>query len=383
LCPRCFFCPFYSHTMAFTIPNFSRKQVSRAGHTLIAPDVSEADRLSAIAVLNHWRSCHAYPINTFQATLRFRLKGICSTALVAQRLKRTPSILKKLQINAGMQMARMQDVGGLRAVVENLSQVRKLEQLYTNGTLTHELTDKDDYIATPKESGYRSLHLIYKYKNPQNPIYDGLHVELQIRTQLQHAWATAVETIGTFLDQALKSSEGSEEWLSYFKLVGAAFSQLEKAPVAEAFASIEAEDIYKLVTYWTEQLEVKRKLSAFAVAANAIETRQSQGNYHLVVLNAATKTVEIRSFGQRRLEEANTAYADAESHSESDPNIQAVLVATNSIDALKRAYPNYFLDTGEFSNALNRIQKIAESHESGSVSVSVLLPGLTGGSRGQ
>lgn len=346
--------------MAFTVPNFTRKQVSRAGATLIDPVATAEQKFNAMEVLSHWRSCHAYPINTFQATLRSRLKKVCSSALVAQRLKRTPSIIKKLHLNSGMQMARMQDIGGLRAVVDSLTQVRKIEESYTNNGLTHELIGKDDYIARPKESGYRSLHLVYKYKNPQNPIYDGLCIELQIRTKLQHAWATAVETIGTFLDQALKSSEGSQEWLDYFKLVGAAFSLLEKSPVAEGYSKIPETEIYKAVSMRTVELEVKRKLGAFAVAANAIETRQSQGNYHLVILNAEAKTVDVRSFGKKRLEEASAAYGEAEYKSAADKNIQAVLVATNSIDALKRAYPNYFLDTRQFSLALQKIQKLSE-----------------------
>jgi putative GTP pyrophosphokinase len=259
-----------------------------------------------------------------------------------------------------MQMARMQDIGGLRAVVDNLSQVRKLAKLYRDGSLTHELIDEDDYINTPKESGYRSLHLIYKYKNQHNPLYDGLCLELQIRTKLQHAWATAVETIGTFLDQALKSSEGPKEWLDYFKVVGAAFASLENSPVPTGFKELTSADIFHKVIDLTEKLDVKRKLVAFALAANAIQLRQSQGNYHLVVLNAASRTVEVRSFGQKRLEEANLAYSEVENLSDSDSNIQAVLVATNSIDALKRAYPNYFLDTRQFMNALTRIQKMID-----------------------
>jgi hypothetical protein len=347
--------------MAFAVPNFSRKQVSRAGAVLIDGAAELEAQSEAMGVLAHWRSCHAYPVNTFQATLRSRLKKVCSTALVAQRLKRTPSILKKLQLNPGMQMARMQDIGGIRAVVESLAQVRKLEELYCrSGGLTHELIGVDDYIQRPKGSGYRSLHLIYRYKNPGNPAYDGLCIELQIRTKLQHAWATAVETIGTFLDQALKSSEGPQEWLDYFKLVGAAFALLEKSPVAEAYANIPAADIYQAVTARTAELEVRRKLSAFAVAANAIQTRQSQGNYHLITLDSQQKTVNIQSFGRKRLDEASAAYTVAEQQAVEDPNLQAVLVATNSIDALKRAYPNYFLDTRQFVAALGRIQKICE-----------------------
>lgn len=205
------------------------------------------------------------------------------------------------------------------------------------------------------------MHLIYKYKNPKNPVYDGLCIELQIRTKLQHAWATAVETIGTFLDQALKSSEGPKMWLDYFKIVGAAFSLLEKSPVAKEFKDISQNDIYAQVIQKTRDLEVERKLSAFTIAANAIETRQSKGNYHLVILNAETKTVSIKSFSQRRLEDASAEYAETESISSENKNIQAVLVATNSIDALKKAYPNYFLDTRQFTFALKKIQRQHEN----------------------
>ena len=85
----------------------------------------------------------------------------------------------------------------------------------------------------------------------------------------------------------------------------------------------------------------------------------------MVILNAETKTVEIKSFGKKRLDEASLAYANAELLSATDKNIQAVLVATNSIDALKRAYPNYFLDTRQFSIELNKIQKLVENNLKG------------------
>jgi len=79
--------------------------------------------------------------------------------------------------NHGMKLARMQDIGGLRAVVDTVVQVRQLHELYTDGSLTHELIDTDDYIESPKPSGYRSLHLIYKYNNPSAIAYNGLCIE--------------------------------------------------------------------------------------------------------------------------------------------------------------------------------------------------------------
>lgn len=345
--------------MSFAIPDFSRKAITRAGKVLIDRDADIRQYAEALRLVNHWRACHAYPVNTFQATLRFRLRKVCPDALVAQRLKRVPSIVRKLEINDGMQLARMQDIGGLRAVVNSQRQVQQLHDLYVNGGLTHELVDIDDYIAAPKSSGYRSLHIVYRYKNPVAPAYDGLMLELQVRTRLQHTWATAVETIGSFLNQALKANEGSTEWLEFFQTVSAAFAHMERAEVAEKFRGVAAKDIWGKCLAQAHKLDVHRKLTAFAVAANAINSDSAPGSYHLVVLDAAERTVSIESFGRRRLEDANEAYTRAEQRALSHQDMQVVLVATGSIDSLKRAYPNYFLDTRQFLSALRRIAKLA------------------------
>ena len=343
--------------MSFTVPNFTRGQVNRAGAALISKATSSESMADALAVINHWRACHAYPINTFQATLRWRLRKVCTDPLVATRLKRLPSISKKLEKNYGMQLARMQDVGGLRAVVDSVAQVRKLQDIYCDGSLAHELVGIDDYIERPKDSGYRSLHLIYKYKNTAIEAYDGLSLELQFRTRLQHAWATAVETIGSFLNQALKSSEGPTEWLDYFMVVSSAFALMEKCPVADLHKGLPAAEIYKLCSDLSTWFDVKRKLNAFAVAANAITSSGAGGNFHLIVLDAVERTVSVSSFGKSRLDEANAAYAEAELRAAEHPDMQTVLVATSSIEALRRAFPNYFLDTKQFLAALARIDR--------------------------
>lgn len=344
--------------MSFSLPNFTRGQINRAGIQLLDAAASDELKAEALALINHWRACHAYPINTFQATLRWRLRKICNEPLVATRLKRLPSITNKLGANHGMQLARMQDVGGLRAVVDSVAQVRKLQEIYCDGGLVHELVGVDDYIENPKPSGYRSLHLIYRYKNPVAPVYNGLSLELQFRTRLQHAWATAVETIGSFLNQALKSSEGPAEWLDYFKVVSSAFALMEKCPMAAQHAGHSPAEIYQMVVVLGAKLDVKRKLNAFSVAANAISSSSVGGNFHLIVLDSVERTVSVTSFGKRRLDAANAAYADAEKKASEHPDMQTVLVATSSIEALRRAFPNYFLDTKQFLIMLTRIERL-------------------------
>src|SRR3546814_14420154 len=92
----------------------------------------------------------------------------------------------------------------------------------------YEVVHIDDYIRSPKSSGYRSIHLVLKYKSKKYPEYNNLLLEVQIRTHAQHSWATAVETVGAVLGQALKSSEGEAAWLSYFQYASLALEYMEK-----------------------------------------------------------------------------------------------------------------------------------------------------------
>src|SRR5687767_5041870 len=99
--------------MGFPLPCYSRNQVNKAGSIFTDPGKMPLDReqlLWAFDVVTNWRSCHGYPINTFQATLRQKLSSVDANAIVAQRLKRMPSIIGKLHRYKNMQLARMQDI---------------------------------------------------------------------------------------------------------------------------------------------------------------------------------------------------------------------------------------------------------------------------------
>jgi putative GTP pyrophosphokinase len=344
--------------MAWPKPEFTKNQINKAG-TIFLSGTGDLEKIVwAFTVLDNWRSCHGYPINTFQATLRQKLKNIDQNAIVAQRLKRWFSIVEKLKRFKSMQLARMQDIGGLRAVVATLDKVRVLEANYRNTRFNHELVGYRDYISNPKKSGYRSVHLVYRYNNPIEAQYDGLHIELQIRTRLQHAWATAVETAGTFLDHALKSSEGPEMWLNFFSITGSAFAHIEKTPPVPGYEDFTKEQTFKAVIERAHLLGVRQKLVAYSVAAGRVYDDRKSGSYHLVILNPNEKTVNIQSYSQSNLDEASKEYSRAEQRIADGEPIQAVLVSAGSIKNLRRAYPNYFLDTREFIQGLSRIEKL-------------------------
>lgn len=230
--------------MAWAVPEFSRTKVDAAGDILIrefspiasAGDMSVDDYVdqyedfqheltAALQVINNWRSSHSYPLNALQMSLRRRVRNMKTAWLVAQRIKRLPAIQLKLRINKGMQLSRMQDIGGCRAVVSTVRMVNHLVSTYQGSkSMKHELVRITDYIEKPRPTGYRSVHLIYRHQSETHQEYNNLRIEMQIRSRLQHAWATAVETIGEFIGQALKSNLGEANWLRFFQLMSSAIA---------------------------------------------------------------------------------------------------------------------------------------------------------------
>ena len=78
-------------------------------------------------IYSNWRAAHAYPMHSILIYLRGKTGEIDSHAVVVQRLKRAPSIIWKLERFSEMKLARIQDIGGCRAVVKDIKQ---FEQLY-------------------------------------------------------------------------------------------------------------------------------------------------------------------------------------------------------------------------------------------------------------
>ena len=146
-------------------------------------EVSEAERLHAVAVVNPWRASHARPLDTFRNNLRRRMgRG----GVVAQRLKRLPSIVSKLERLPRIRLSRMQDIGGCRAIVSNADDSFTLAADLGASRMRHELVRYQNYIDNPRATGYRGLHLIYAYNSDRTTDWQGLQIEIQIRSQLQH-----------------------------------------------------------------------------------------------------------------------------------------------------------------------------------------------------
>ena len=185
---------------------------------------------------------------------------------------------------------------------------------------------------------------------------------MQLRTKLQHAWATAVETVGTFLEHSLKSSEGPDEWLDFFALVSSAFAHTENTPLVPAYKHLSKDETFRKTDLEATRLEVRKMLISYSSVVKAIPSGKARSAYYLVELDLSgeSKSVKITPFSREKLDEANNRYTQAEQEVSTGKAAQVVLASAGSIDSLKRAYPNYFLDTHEFLTQLEKITRLVK-----------------------
>ncbi len=346
-------------TSQWIAPQFSRAEVDRAGR-LLAQNGVTADPLvigHALDVLNNRRSSHGFPLNTLQMALRKRSASICEAPIVAQRLKRVPSIIHKLKRFPTMRLSRMQDLGGARAVLPTMANVDTLRDVYLQRRTRHKLVGERDYVRQPKESGYRSIHLVYRYHSDRHESCNGLQIELQLRTRLQHAWATAVETVGTFLGQSLKASQGREDWLRFFKLIGSGFALAEGGSAADNVPA-DSGALMTEIRNAAAGLRVKETLEAFGQALNFDKTYKklirNDISYYLFILQPEHKKLTAWPFRDGELTKATEAYLTQEKNLAGTAG-DTVLVASDSLESLRRAFPNYFLDTRTFVEEMDRL----------------------------
>lgn len=338
--------PFSEHAK----PRFSKKAVNRAGDILVDDPINE----EALEVLDYWRELHA---DMFGREHDFRLPF----GTVATRIKRTVSIVEKLRRYPSMKLSRMQDIAGMRVVVDVSTQtsaklfqgsVAEFQNIFRSDACMEK--SSDDYIRTPKTSGYRAVHLIYEHGNETRPVYNGLLFEIQFRTKLQHLWAMAVETVGMFYGQALKASRGDQDWLDFFRLASAAFSHIERAPVVAALADKSFEQIRSDLRRDGNE---KTFFSKLAAIKEVDETYSSEEyDYWLLELNIKKGENKIFGFKSDQIETAHEMYSAKEQTPACQRgDVQVVLVSTQSFKDLREAYPSYFLDVAEFTKTIKNI----------------------------
>ena len=312
-----------------------------------------ADMFEVLETVNNWRASHQYPLNTFLQTLRNRAWDIEPTAEITSRIKRRPAIEAKLNDRPDIKLSNMQDIGGCRAVFNSVDSVYRLVDRYKNSNFFHELEREQDYIVLPRRTGYRSYHLVYRHYSRRWPIYDGMRIEIQVRSQLQHLWATAVETADAALGGRLKSGQGDPNWFRFFLLMSGAISSRENCPRVPDAPRRLAALVTELRTL-SQDLNAVTSLRYFGRSIQVIgELRVASGRYVVLVLDPGKDTITIQTYAAHEAERASTAYDEQEKNKPAGGDV--LLVRASDANAVKRGYRNFFRDTYEFVKLVEEV----------------------------
>lgn len=343
--------------MSDKLLNLSKSKVDKAGEGLKDIISLEDENVKdSLQVLSGWRAIHALPLNSFASVLRNRIKLISKSDkwIVAQRLKRTHSIVLKLKTHKTMRLSTMQDIGGVRAILQTIQEVYDLVDLYRIKRTKHKLFTLQDYTAYPKIDGYRSVHLVYQLESDPK-----IFIEIQIRSYLQHIWATAVEVFGTLRNSSFKSGYGDKDWLELFAYLSSLFAIKEGTPVLNEHSSLSRMEIVNRLKKMIEDLKAIEMLSVYTsiykITTSEANQKKSNGHYSIILLDSHESKISIQNYGANQIEEAMSAYDELEKKYYNDIGINVVLVNAGDVKKLEASYPNYFMDTKALIRYLSQI----------------------------
>lgn len=345
--------PFFA---GFRLDRLSKRVVVNAGKAIKGRHpVATEDLIEAYRIAHGWRDGHLGPMRRIRAELSGQVRQISPQGIAAGRLKRFQSIRRKLQ-RQNLSLFQMQDIAGVRAIVSDIGEVNRLAAFYLNGASRHEvLATADDYIMAPKADGYRSRHLVLRFTGPENVTGGNrIVVEVQLRTQLQHAWATAVEAVGLMRNENLKAGEGDRDWLRFFELVSGEFAAEESCAMVPG-VPVDAVRRRREMAEIAHRINAVATLEGYNQALRHIESHSGhRGGLYLVQFDSAAKTVAVNTYSSfTRM--SGQAFNDELLNDRPD----TLIVSLDQFEDLRAAYPNYFLDVRLFTERLKRAFTVA------------------------
>ena len=318
----------------------TKSKIKKAGHNISHLTEDDPRYQDSLQVLSEWRGMHVAPMQSLNMYMRGRTKDY-PDVIVAQRLKRLPTIISKLKdANLHADLYSMQDIGGVRVIFESMDQLNSVANSLPAIMPTRNELWRKDYIENPKTSGYRGIHVIYETTGQEHPI----PVELQMRTLLQHAWAMTLETFDVINKTNLKRGYGNADTGEFMRLCSALFSLEEERPVMSEFDGVAPQEIVRRA----ESMGMTQKLQVFAVPPENIFGNFSRDGYYLLQLDAEKQMTLAIQFDESDAETAEKQYVGMEKRYIDDPNMAVVLVSADKVKDLQQAYPSYFLDTQLF-----------------------------------
>jgi putative GTP pyrophosphokinase len=335
-------------------PKYSRSQVAKCGKRLAKGGAQNPEDLD---ILHNWRASHAYALSIFVQGLNRKIKSLgLRNVVVTQRLKIKSTIIDKLSQGRAKDLSSMHDIAGCRVICPSLDTLKLIRSEFNRRRVSHTRTsgEKFNYLNSPKDSGYRGVHDVFSHesKTAEMAPWNGLKVEIQYRTQVQHAWATGVEVCDRIFKDRLKFGQGEAANALVFELWSELLARQAEGMKSchPDFSDSELATRIRNLNAHDEIIDAFRKLSRF---------RDKIGSgKNLLLLIGDDQRPRVQPFSS-----FPKALAAAEEVERSgSPGAFAVAVRGRNTNELRSAFRNYFNDTRELTRLVaNSLASIAES----------------------
>ncbi|QJC22381.1 RelA/SpoT domain-containing protein [Arcanobacterium buesumense] len=334
----------------------SRSMARKKSKLLKTKSVSpgEDTYIEAIRVVQCWRNqCVPATQNCFQIVMQ--CAQIIDGAVATFRMKRVKSIVNKIQRpNSNFELSTLDDVGGCRLIVSTIDDVEIAKKFLTDHLTSIHILRMKDYINEPKESGYRSCHILTQQE------IDGVkyRIEIQIRTKLQHYWATAIEVVDELYGESIKSpnfinsieKENLRELKNSLAIVSSLFALEEHTTIIPGASSTKKELLTQLSSSDIFRSLIDDMEEACSDVLELITGNAESSEIFILSFTKEDQFLLVQPFTSEQLENALAKYAKLEQTIESNEHTtdNVVLVHAKGVEQLRLAYPNYSANTPEY-----------------------------------
>lgn len=180
-------------------PSISKGKINKTGESIRQSLLNNQSILKEdLQKLQLYRISFKVPLNKANEELNRIMRKIDKFGVITYRVKRIESICNKLLRFKEMDLARMHDIAGARCILSNEKKVTAfVKELQSSKVLS--VKHIDDYISKPKLTGYKSIHLRCEC--------EGKLIEVQVRDETQHSWATLVEITDVIYRTKIKENQ--------------------------------------------------------------------------------------------------------------------------------------------------------------------------------
>lgn len=325
--------------MEIEVKQYSNSDYKRLGDR-IRKDVTNILE-SDYEMLQHLRTSYKTPLSIIFKNIEQLAHKVDSNCVCTYRIKRIESIISKLIRFPEMQINRAEDIAGCRCILSNEQQVYDLYNriLKKISKLPFEIKGKvNDYIANPKESGYKSIHLNVVLKG------DNRRIEIQLRCLEHHNWATLVEISDLLYSLKLKEN-GRIDNADLFDLHLLLSRRVDSLTVHEinriSDIIINYSYIHKLGDVFAQNyIEVRKHWNSLKL----------QSKHFFLIATGPDGIPEIQGF--TNFDQAEEQYYEMFIGNKSNKNIVLTHLQNTNFTKISIAYSNYFLT---FNNTIIRI----------------------------